>query len=344
MMSRPRRPWLRLRRSGRDYHERNSLVVGVIGLALITLMVLAAFRVADLPLIGGGAQYHAAFRDASGLVAGNEVRVAGVKVGTVKAVGLARAGTTPYVRVDFRVTDSGLALGAQTAATIRIKTVLGQKFLSLEPAGTGRLAENAEIPLSRTASPFDVMQAVTGLADTVERIDVTQLANAFTVLSQTFADTPAAVRSSLTGLSRLSQTVASRDEQLQALLARAHTVTNVLAQRDEQFQRLVADANLLLAEVQRRRDAIHNLLVATNDLATQLSGVIADNRANLAPALAGLRQVVATLQRNRTDLERTVQNMAPFVTAFANVVGNGRWFDTWVDGLLQPYVPTTGGR
>jgi len=75
------------------------------------------------------------------------------------------------------------------------------------------------------------MQAVTGLADTVERIDVTQLANAFTVLSQTFADTPAAVRSSLTGLSRLSQTVASRDEQLRELLARARTVTTVLAHR-----------------------------------------------------------------------------------------------------------------
>jgi phospholipid/cholesterol/gamma-HCH transport system substrate-binding protein len=36
--------------------------------------------------------------------------------------------------------------------------------------------------------------------------------------------------------------------------------------------------------------------------------------------------------------------MGPFVTAFANVVGNGRWFDSYVDGLLQPYLPSTGGR
>jgi phospholipid/cholesterol/gamma-HCH transport system substrate-binding protein len=319
-------------------------VVGAVGLTLIALVVLAAFRVGDLPFIGGGTQYHAAFRDASGLVSGNEVRVAGVKVGSVTGIGLARTGNVAYVRVDFRISDDNLALGEQTAATIRIKTVLGQKFLSLEPSGTGRLARDAEIPLNRTASPFDVMQAVTGLADTVERIDVTQLAKAFTTLSDTFADTPAAVKSSLTGLARLSQTVASRDEQLRQLLARAHTVTGVLANRDEEFQRLLTDANLLLAEVQRRRDAIHNLLVATNDLALQLSGVIADNRAHLAPALAGLRQVVATLQRNRTDLERTVQNMAPFITAFTNVLGNGRWFDSWVDGLLQPYVPSTGGR
>jgi phospholipid/cholesterol/gamma-HCH transport system substrate-binding protein len=339
---RTRRPWL-WRRGRRGYRPRNPLLVGIVGLCLIALAILAAFRVADLPFVGGGARYHAAFRDASGLVSGNEVRVAGVRVGSVTGVGLARAGAAPYVRVDFRITEGGVVLGDQTTATIRIKTVLGQKFLSLEPAGAGGLAREAEIPLNRTASPFDVMQAVTGLADTVQRIDVTQLANAFTVLSDTFADTPAAVRSSLTGLARLSQTVASRDDELRQLLARAHTVTGVLADRDEQFQRLLSDANLLLAEVQRRRDAIHNLLVSTNDLAVQLSGAIADNRTHLAPALAGLRQVVATLQQNRADLEHTITSMAPFITAFTNVLGNGRWFDSWVDGLLQPYVPSTGG-
>jgi phospholipid/cholesterol/gamma-HCH transport system substrate-binding protein len=52
--------------------------------------------------------------------------------------------------------------------------------------------------------------------------------------------------------------------------------------------------------------------------------------------------VVATLQRNRSDLEQAIVNMAPFVTAFANVTGNGRWFDSWVDGLLQPYLPKVG--
>jgi phospholipid/cholesterol/gamma-HCH transport system substrate-binding protein len=328
----------------RTFRERNPIVIGIVGLAVLLGLLVAAFRIDDLPLIGGGTTYHAAFRDASGLVDGNEVRVAGVKVGKVTGLTLARDANTPYVRVDFRITDGDLTLGERTGATIRIKTVLGQKYLSLTPEGPGRLAEDAQIPLSRTASPFDVMQAVTGLADTVGRIDTAQLAQAFTVLSQAFADTPESVHSSLTGLARLSQTIASRDSELRALLAHARTVTSVLAQRDEEFQRLVADANLLLAEVQRRRAAIHELLTATNELATQLSGLIADNRTQLAPALTKLRQVVATLQRNRADLERTLTSMAPFVAAFTNVVGNGRWFDSWVDGLLQPFTPRTGGR
>ncbi|GIH04638.1 ABC transporter substrate-binding protein [Rhizocola hellebori] len=316
--------------------------VGLIGVAVAALLLVAAFRIDDLPLIGGGDTHTAAFRDASGLAEGNEVRVAGVKVGKVTAVSLARGAGGAYVRVSFRVSD--VALGPQTGATIRIKTVLGQKYLALHPQGTGSLTE--EIPLERTSSPFDVIEAVQGLAGTLDQIDTAQLAQAFTVLTETFDDTPAAVKASLDGLSRLSKTVAQRDGQLRELLAHARNVTGVLAERDEEFRKLLTDANLLLAEVQRRRDAIHTLLTATSELADQISGLITENSQTLKPALQKLRAVVGVLQRNRSNLEATLTSLAPFVNAFANVVGNGRWFDSYVDGLVQGLTPTvrTGGN
>lgn len=327
----------------KQFRERNPVVVGAIGLAVLAGLVLAAFRLDDMVALTGRS-YQAAFRDASGLATGNEVRIAGVRVGQVTDVGIGRHGVTPYVRVRFRLDDRDIRLGRDTGATIRIKTVLGQKYLALAPAGAGRLPTDAEIPLERTASPFDVMDAVTGLAGTFDQIDTRQLAAAFDALTQAFADTPGSVRSSLGGLSRLSQTIAGRDAELRALLARARSVTGVLAQRDEEFRKLVADGNALLAEVSRRRDAIHELLVGTDQLATQLSGLVADNRAQLEPTLRQLRGVVAILQRNRDNLEQTLQRMGPFVEAFSNVTGNGRWFDSYLRGLLQPYLPTTGGR
>jgi phospholipid/cholesterol/gamma-HCH transport system substrate-binding protein len=325
----------------KPFEERNPLTVGLVSLAVLAGAVFAAFQLDALAGLTADT-YRAAFRDASGLAPDDEVRIAGVRVGKVTAIDLAREGRTPYVRVTFRVEDGGARLGRDTAASIRIRTVLGQKYLALQPAGTGRLAEGAEIPLERTASPLDVVDAVTGLAGTLEAIDTKQLAAAFSTLAETFADTPASVESSLSGLSRLSRTVGERDAELRELLARARTVTAVLAARDEEFRKLVADAGLLLTEVSRRRDAIHNLLVGTNRLAQELSGLVRDNQAQLEPALRQLRGVVSILQRNRTNLEQAIQRMAPFVNAFANVVGNGRWFDSYVAGLLQPYVP--GGR
>lgn len=327
----------------KPFRDRNPALVGAVGLAVLVGMLVGAFQLDRIAALTGRA-YAAAFHDASGLATGNEVRVAGVRVGVVTGVDLAHD-PGPYVRVRFRVDDDGVRLGRDTGATIRIKTVLGQKYLALTPAGPGTLDEHGQIPLDRTAAPFDVVQAVSGLADTLDRVDTDQLAQAFTTLSQTFADTPASVGTSLTGLSRLSRTVASRDAELRTLLARARSVTGVLAERDEEFRRLVTDGEKLLAEVSRRRDAIHQLLVGTDQLATELSGLVADNRARLAPALGKLRDVVAVLQRNRDELEQTIRRMGPFVTTFANVVGNGRWFDSYVDGLLQPYLPTTrGGR
>ncbi|MDO3705027.1 MCE family protein [Micromonospora sp. C28SCA-DRY-2] len=323
------------------FRERNPVVTGAVGLTLIVAALLGAFQLDRIAALTGRA-YQAAFTDASGLAVGNEVRVAGVRVGKVTAVELA-SDTRSYVRVRFRVDDDGVRLGDRTGATIRIKTVLGQKYLALTPAGAGRLPEGGQIPLDRTAAPFDVVQAVTGLADTLDRVDTDQLAAAFATLSETFADTPASVDSALGGLARLSRTVADRDAELRSLLTRAREVTDVLATRDEEFRKLVTDGEALLAEVSRRRDAIHKLLVGTNDLATQLSGLVADNRTELEPALRELREVIAVLQRNRDNLERSIARMAPFVTAFANVVGNGRWFDSYVHGLVQPYVPT-GGR
>jgi phospholipid/cholesterol/gamma-HCH transport system substrate-binding protein len=324
----------------KPFRERNPVTVGIAGLTALTALLVTAFNAEDMPFIGGGTSYAAAFREAGGIQPGNEVRVAGVKVGKVTGISLEGA----RVRVDFRVADRSIELGRQTAATIRIKTVLGQKFLALEPAGSGTMEEGDEIPLSRTASPFDVQDAVGGLAKTVDEIDTDQLAKAFTTIADTFRDSPAEVSASLRGLSRLSTTIAGRDQQLTALLARTRTVTGVLAERDTEFQRLVADGNLLLGEISRRREAIHTLLVSTTQLSNQLIGLVADNRAQLEPALQELRKVVAILQANQTQIDQTVPRLARFVQAFSNVLGNGRWFDTYVACLVPPPVSIGGTR
>jgi phospholipid/cholesterol/gamma-HCH transport system substrate-binding protein len=325
-------------------HRRRPALTGAIGLTVLVALILGAFHIEDLPIIGGGVSYAAAFRDASGLSAGNEVRIAGVKVGKVTKVSLARGGQQAYVRVAFRIDDRDASLGEATQAAIQIKTVLGQKYLALAPAGARRLRAGAQIPLSRTASPLDVVDAVNGLASSLDQIDSSQLAQAFTLLSQTFANTPADVHATLSGLSRLTGSIASRDAELRELLAHARGVTSVLAGRDDQLRKLIADANLLLDEVIKRRDAIHELLVSSNDLAVQISGLVADNRSRLGPALSHLHEVLAVLQRDRDNLEHTVAQMAPFINAFTNVLGNGRWFDSYLGGLLQPYLPRSGGN
>lgn len=330
-----RRGWFR--RAG-PKKPRNPKRTGAITLVVALIAVLGAFQLDDLTLLAGGNSYTAQFRDASGLTTGTEVRVAGVKVGKITQVELAGLGTPePHVAVDFRI-DADVAMGDKTSASVRLKTVLGQRYLSIEPAGGGVLDDDV-IPLDRTATPLDVVDAVNNLAGTLDEIDTEQLADAMQVLSETFAETGDDVGASLDGLSALSQTLASRDQELSDLLESARDVTDVLAERDEEFVQLISDGNRLLDEVAKRKDAIRELLSTTVWLSDELQGLVDDQDDQLGPALDQLEGVVTLLQDNQENLENTLTTMGPFIQAFSNVVGNGRWFDSYIDGLLQPYEP-----
>jgi phospholipid/cholesterol/gamma-HCH transport system substrate-binding protein len=306
------------------------VVIGAIGLGVIAAMLLLAFNIDSLPLLAGKS-YSAALSEAGGLKTGDDVRIAGVKVGKVTGVGL----DGDHVRVDFRVGRS-THLGRRTSATVRIKTILGQKFLALQPAGPGELVE---IPLSRTTPAYDVVEAFSDLGTTTGAIDTQQLAAALDTVSTTFKDSPEDVRAAVDGLGRLSRTIASRDQQIRELLEHANGVTGVLAARNKELVSLLSDGDLLLQELRRRRDDIHTLLVSTVTLSQQLTGLVRDNREAIRPALENLKNVLATLQANQDNLDRSIKLLAPFVRVFANTTGNGRWFDTYIQNL----VPVPGG-
>jgi phospholipid/cholesterol/gamma-HCH transport system substrate-binding protein len=305
----------------KPFRERNPVPIGVIGIVAILLLMLLSFNANALPFIGGGSTYHADFSDGSGLKSGDDVRIAGVKVGKVTGVALKGA----MVRVALQVNTSA-TIGDQTRAAIKIKTLLGQKYVALSPAGAGKL--HGDIPLSRTSSPLDVTQAFIGLGQRVGEIDTKQLATAFDTLAATFKDTPPYVHESLRGLQRLSTSIASRDNQLHRLLADTNTVTNTLAQRNAEIAKLINDSNLILQTVYQQRVVIHHLLVDTAAVSKQLSGLVRDNRALIGPALANLEQTLVILQRNQDNLDQAIHLTAPFIRDFTDVLGNGRWFET----------------
>lgn len=319
-------------RDSRPFRDRDPVTIGAISLAVIVALVALAFNAQSLPLIGGGTVYSASFSESAGLRADDPVRIAGVKVGQVESLQLEDGAVT----VEFRVSDA--FVGDRSEAAIKIETVLGAKFLALVPRGETALDPDDRIPLERTASPYDVVEAFSGLAQTIDDVDTDQLAQSFEVLSETFTDTPDEVQTSLEGLSRLSTTISSRDAELSQLLSATRDVTQVLADRNGEFTQLILDSNTLLTEVQERRALIDSILTNTQTLATQLAGLVADNTAALTPALAQLSEVTAILERNRQDLGQTVANLAPFVTVFTNTLGNGRWFDSFVDNLIPGVV------
>jgi phospholipid/cholesterol/gamma-HCH transport system substrate-binding protein len=322
----------------KPFRERNPVVIGVAGLTVLALLTIAAFRIDDLPLIGGGEKYTAAFSEAGGLRPGDEVRIAGVKAGKVDGVEL----DGDRVVVSFRI-RGGPEFGERTGAAIRVKTILGAKYLALEPAGPGRLPPGSEIPLSRTTPAYDVVEAFSDLTTTTEEIDTDQLSASLDVISETFQDSPEEVRESIEGLSALSRTVAERDAELRELLSAAHGVSGVLADRSGEFTTMVKDGDKLFREITRRREVISALLTSSVEMSVQLTGLVNDNRAALGPALERLNAVVRMLERNQESLTRSVRLLAPYARVFTNTLGNGPWFDSYVENIVAVGAAPSGG-
>jgi phospholipid/cholesterol/gamma-HCH transport system substrate-binding protein len=89
------------------------------------------------------------------------------------------------------------------------------------------------------------------------------------------------------------------------------------------------------------------MLTDTRELAVQVSGLVNDDQAELAPALQALNQVTSVLETNQANLRKALALAGPYYRLLGNALGNGRWFDTYVCGLIThadaPHnTPATG--
>ncbi len=304
--------------------RRSNARAGVVGLMATVLLVALAMNAGRLPLIGtGGRELHAQFSDTSGLEVGDRVEVAGVRVGRVEGLAMGRG----FITVAFTVADS-LELGADTRVRIKVSNLLGSKYLDIEPAGGGVLAD--PIPLDRTHPAYDVTAAFGDLTKTLDPIDTGQLEDALNAITSTLHGSGDDVRATLRGLSTLSRAVASRDQQVSRLLDHSEQLTGTLDGSRQDLAALARDAGLLLAEVDRRRAAVHGLIVHTRELAEQLRGLVRDNEDQIGPALRDLGEVAGQLEARQTRLRATMREVTKFARVFVNTVGGGPWFDSYI--------------
>ena len=96
----------------------------------------------------------------------------------------------------------------------------------------------------------------------------------------------------------------------------------------------------LVVSVPNKPGAVHDLLVSSTTLSQELTRLIDQSREDLKPALAHLENVIAVLNKNEDNLDSSLRLMAPFYRVFANTLGTGPWFDTWISNF--PPVPQVG--
>jgi len=306
--------------------ERDPLRTGVIGLAVVVCVVLIAFGYSGLPFWPQGKTYDAYFADAAGITPGNSVLVSGFKVGKVTEVSL--AGNS--AKIAFNV-DRKVVIGDQSLAAIRTDTILGERSISVSPAGSGHATT---IPLSRTTTPYTLAGALEDLGQNANNLNKPQFEQALKVLTETLHDATPGLRGALDGVTTLSRTLNSRDEALQGLLAHAKQVTGVLSERSAQVNKLIDDGNELFAALDERRSALSALISGIDGVSAQISGFVADNRKEFGPALSKLNLVLGNLNERKDYITEALKRLPAYATTLGEVVGSGPGFNVNVFGAI----------
>ncbi|OMB96844.1 MCE family protein [Mycobacterium colombiense] len=320
------------------YRGAHLIRAGFIGFVLVVLIIVIGLRSQQLVSMATSIRYQALFAEAGGLTAGNDVRVSGVKLGTVSDVALSHGKALVTFTLDAKV-----RLGSRTTAHIKTGTVLGARMLAVEPAGSRVMHSSDVIPLSQTSSPYSLTDAVSDFAGNTAETDTGSLNRSLDTLAETIDRVAPRLGSTFDGLSRLSRSLNGRNDSLANLLKSAADVTAVLSARSQQVNTLLLDANDLMGVLKQRRYAVVNLLANTSALAKQLSGLVSDNEKELAPTLKQLNSVTAMLEKNRDNIAKAIVGLAKYQVTQGESVNNGFYYNAFVGNLLpaqalQPFL------
>lgn len=312
------------------YHGAGLIRTGFIGVVLVVLVIAVGLSPERLVQQATTVRYQALFSEAGGLAVGNDVTVSGIKVGTVSNISLQNGDAL----VTFTA-NGNARLGSESTAHIRTGSLLGQRVLTIEPAGSRRLHPMEVIPVSRTSSPYSLTEATSDLTSNIAGTNTESLNQSLDTLSATLDQIAPQLGPAFDGVTRLSRALNSRNKTLGDLLEGARDVTGILSQRSEQLNTLILDADDLLEVLVTRRHEIDQLLANTSVVAKQLTGLVHDNEKKFAPALEKLNSVTAMLQKNRDNLAKALPGLAKYELTQGEAVSGGFYYTAYVPNLFN---------
>ncbi|GKT30780.1 Virulence factor Mce protein like protein, partial [Aduncisulcus paluster] len=278
----------------------------VIGLAVFLVIATALTWLVYVTLRrdvkGSTVSYAAMFTDVFGLREGDDVRIAGVRVGRIQHIEL--IGTT--AKVSFAIQDNQ-RLPVSTTASVTYQNIVGQRYLALAQSNSGPaglLAPGAVIPVERTEPSFDIGTLLNGYEPLFAVLDPAQVNNLTQAVIGSLQGDTASFATLVDQTSTLTKTFTGRDDALDHVIASLDNVVGSLAAQNRDFE-----------------DAIR----ATR----QVVGQFDSRRPELVSSVGKMTEVVRSLSRIARDIAYTGLNTPLFLKGLARMFGEGAYMNAW---------------
>ncbi len=322
-------------KTGKDFVR---LIVFVLVTSLSTgLLVLLIGNIS----FGDREDYQAVFADATGVVKGDDVRVAGVKVGSVKEVEVVDRN---LAMVSFDV-STDVAMTGRTFATIRYRNLVGQRYIAIteEIGDDAELEPGATIPVSRTSPALDLTVLFNGFKPLFKALSPEDVNKLSFEIVQVFQGQGGTLESLLSSTASVTSTLADRDQVIGELLDNLDFVLDHLADRDRQLSNLILSFRRLVGGLKDDRQAILGSLDDVAQLSTETAGLVEGIRPPLVEDVTQLRRLAGNINRNKPELDRALKVLPVKLEKVGRTAIYGSFFNFYLcefKGTIQ--LPDTG--
>ena len=317
-------------------------LVKLIIFAVVTIL-LTGLLASTIGSVGFGDKlsYRAHFTDVTGLLPGDDIRIAGVKVGEVDEVRVVGRTTA---EVAFSV-DEEVRLATSTRAKVRYRNLVGQRYVALTEGagGTAALGEDGVIPLAQTEPALDLTTLFNGFRPLFSALNPKDI-NAFAYeIIQVLQGEAGTVQSLLTRVSSLTNALADRDAVIGRVVDNLNSVLGTVNARDAQLSELIVQLQRLVSGLSDDRKAIGDSLASISDVAEATDGLVREGRPALKADIAALRTVTATLDASEGIVEGVIRRLPSKLRTITRTASYGSWFNFYLcqlDGTVN--LPVVG--
>ena len=295
---------------------------GSISIALIfSIGNVQSLRVGPIQLLDDSYKLTATFDDVTGLLLNDNVKVAGVKVGKVTGIKVVKG----RARVTFRVKD-GLKLPSDTAAAIRWRNLLGQRYLYLYP-GTSSVALQHGTEIKETTSVVDLGELFNRLGPIVTAIDPAKVNEFLDTVVGALSGNETKISQSLDDLAKVAAVLGERDEAIGRLVANLNTVTGAVSDRDREIRQVLDNLGAITKTFNDNTDVLERAVVELGNFNGHLAAILGNNRAQIDSLITSLSTIVATVRVNLPTVEHIVAGLDDAALRLANVSQYGEWLN-----------------
>lgn len=302
---------------------------------LVVFLVVTAFATyvlgATIANVGYGDtySYKADFSDASGLQVGDDVRIAGVRVGSITGVTIVNHNTA---RVSFSVMKSK-ELPSSTLAKLRYRNLVGQRYLDIQQ-GPGNsnavLRPNSIIPESQTEPAVDLTVLFAGFKPLFEGLNADQINQLSGEIIKVLQGEAGSIELLLSTVADVTNTLADKDAVIGRVVDNLTTVVETVGSRDAQLSNLIVQLQGFVSGLAEDRSTIGNAIEAINGLTVSTQGLLAGVREPLKNDIVELTGLVATLNKSSDTIAYVLQQFPPTVAGLIRTASYGSWINFYL--------------